>query len=118
MANGHGGPRPGSGRPKHSVTKRSEQSMTMAAEMGVDPVAMLLSLADWAFKEWQLNQTKENADKVRDYAKEAAPYVSPKLAAVEASGPDGGPISLEAIVRTIVDPAHDRDGAGVQASTE
>lgn len=69
--------------------------MAMAQEMGVDPVAMLLSLADWAFKEWQLEQTKENADKVRDYAKEAAPYVAPKLAAVEASGPDGGPLTVQ-----------------------
>lgn len=80
MANGHGGRRQGAGRPKNAQTKRSEASMAMAQEMGVDPVAMLLSLADWAFKEWQLEQTKENADKVRDYAKEAAPYVAPKLA--------------------------------------
>lgn len=78
--------------------------MVLAQEMGVDPVAMLLSLADWAYKEWQLEQTKENADKVRDYAKEAAPYVAPKLAAVEAAGPDGGPLSVQIISFSETDP--------------
>jgi hypothetical protein len=40
---------------------------------------------------------------VRDYAKECAPYVSPKLAAIEASGPDGGPIEVvsEVILRGV-----------------
>jgi hypothetical protein len=56
---------------------------------------MLLSLADWAFQEWQQDQTTEKADKVRDYAKEAAPYVSPKLAAIEAEvgGLNGAPLT-------------------------
>jgi hypothetical protein len=83
--------------------------MTMAAEMGVDPVAMLLSLADWAFKEWQLDQTKDKADAVRDYAKEAAPYVSPKLAAIEATGPNGGPIETVNRVELVAPEQHSPD---------
>lgn len=66
--------------------------MQLAQEKGVDPVAMLLDLTAWAYKQFQENKSKETADMVRDYAKECAPYVSPKLAAVEASGPGGGPI--------------------------
>lgn len=105
MANGHGGRRENAGRPKNSSTKRSERSMELAEEMGVDPVAMLLSIAEWAYKEWQLEQTKENADKVRDYAKEAAPYVAPKLTSVEAGGPNGGPLSVQVISFAEADPA-------------
>lgn len=80
--------------------------MQLAAEKGVDPVAMLLDLTKWAYDQFSENKTKENADMVKDYAKEAAPYVRPKLAAIEASGPDGGPIEVEAIRREIVDPQH------------
>lgn len=69
--------------------------MELAAQMGVDPVAMLLSLSDWAFKEWQLDQTADKANLVKDYATAAAPYVAPKLAAIEAKvgGFNGEPIA-------------------------
>jgi hypothetical protein len=87
--------------------------MQLAAEKGVDPVAMLLDLTKWAYEQFQENQSKETADMVRDYAKECAPYVAPKLAAIEASGPDGGPIQLEGIDRIIIDPAADRDSQSV-----
>jgi hypothetical protein len=76
--------------------------VALAEERGVDPVEMLLDLTKWAFEQFQADKTRDNADMVRDYAKEAAPYVRPKLSAVEASGPDGGPIAFEGIVREIV----------------
>ena len=103
MANGHGGAREGAGKPKHSRTRRSEASMALAAEKGVDPVEMLLDLTKWAYDQFKANPAKDTADMVRDYAKECAPYVSPKLAAIEASGPDGGPIEVvsEVILRGV-----------------
>lgn len=114
MANGHGGARANSGPKKGSSIRRSQQAVAKAEELGVDPVEMLLSLTKWAFEQFNakdekgefVGRTKENADMVKDYAKEAAPYVRPKLAAIEASGPDGGPIEVEAIRREIVDPQH------------
>lgn len=80
----------------------------MADEMGVDPVAMLLQLTKWSFEEWQKDRSPEWADKVRDYAKECAPYVRPKLAAVEASGPDGGPMRVINQIE-LVAPGHPAD---------
>jgi hypothetical protein len=102
MANGHGGARAGAGKPKGASTRRAEQSMAMAEAKGVDPVEMLLDLTKWAFEQFTANQTRENADMVRDYAKEAAPYVRPKLSAVEASGPNGGAIVFEGLDREII----------------
>jgi hypothetical protein len=94
MANGHGGSRENAGRKKGGAARRSEESMRLAREKGVDPVAMLLDLTQWAYGQFQENKTKDTADMVKDYAKECAPYVSPKLAAIESSGPDGGPMQI------------------------
>ncbi len=104
MANGHGGARAGAGKPKGSQSRRSEQSQALAAELGVDPVEMLLGLTKWAWEQFEADRSKDNADMVKDYAKEAAPYVRPKLASVEASGPDGGPMQSEHTIRFIEAP--------------
>lgn len=97
MANGHGGARAGAGKKKGSQSRRSEEAMLLAEEKGVDPVEMLLDLTKWAYEQFQQSRTKDNADMVKDYAKECAPYVRPKLSSIEASGPDGGPIIVETI---------------------
>ena len=89
-----GGIREGAGRPKGSSTKRAEQAMQMADEKGIDPVAMLLDLTRWAYDQFVVEQTKANADMVRDYAKEAAPYVRPKLSAVEANAELNGSLTI------------------------
>ena len=94
MANGHGGKREGAGKPKNAATKRSEQAMHLAEEKGIDPVEMLLDLTKWAYEQFQASQTKDNADMVKDYAKECAPYVRPKLSSVEAKGDAENPIRM------------------------
>jgi len=58
---------------------------------------MLLDLTKWAYEQFETSKTKDNADMVRDYAKECAPYVRPKLSSVEASGPEGGPFILQIV---------------------
>lgn len=75
--------KPGPGRPKGSASKRSQEALQLAEEKGVDPVAMLLDLTKWAYSQFKESPTKDSADMVRDYAREAAPYVSPKLAAID-----------------------------------
>lgn len=75
--------KPGPGRPKGSSSKRAEEAMVMAAEKGVDPVEMLLDLTKWAYEQFRLSPIKDNADMVKDYAKECAPYVRPRLAAID-----------------------------------
>lgn len=71
--------------------------MHLAAAKGVDPVEMLLDLTKWAYEKFEADKTKANADMVKDYAKECAPYVRPKLSSVEAAGPDGGPFILQIV---------------------
>lgn len=44
-------------------------------------------------------------DAAAGIAKDAAPYMHPRLAAVEHSGKDGGPIEVTRIERVIVDPS-------------
>ena len=81
--------------------------MALAASMGVNPVELLLRLTLWAAQQWEACQTKETADALRDYAREAAPYVAPKIAVTDRaitfdlptiSGLDDLPIALLAIL--------------------
>jgi hypothetical protein len=68
--------------------------MQLADKMGVDPVEILLDLTRWAYEQFVIDQTKANADMVRDYAREAAPYVRPKLSAVEANAELSGNLTI------------------------
>lgn len=79
--------------------------MALAEAKGVDPVEMLLDLTKWAYEQFSADKSKANADMLRDYAKEAAPYVRPKLASVEASGPGGGSLTVEIVRFSGEDPA-------------
>lgn len=80
-----GGKREGAGRKAGSVTRRSREAAERAVESGITPLDYMLTIM-------------RDADALparRDWAAEkAAPYVHPKLAAVEHSGPDGGPIEV------------------------
>ena len=91
-----GGARPGAGRKKGATEKRTREIANAAALEGITPLEyMLQTLRD------------ETADpSTRRWAAEkAAPYIHPRLNAIEHHGPDGGPVQVERIVREIVDPA-------------
>lgn len=81
-----GGKREGAGRKPGSPNKANAKRQEQIAASGLTPLDYMLAIL-----------RNENADpKDRMWAAEkAAPYVHPKLAAVEHTGKDGGPIQME-----------------------
>lgn len=79
---GRGGKRPGAGRPKGSLSKRTREIAETAAATGITPL------------EYMLLVMQSSGDEARrlDAAKAAAPYMHPRLAAIEHTGPDGKPL--------------------------
>ena len=79
----HGGVRAGAGRKRGSMNRASAEAMAMANEGGESPLACMLRV-----------MRDEDASDARrdDMAKAAAPYCHHRLAAIEVSGADGGPI--------------------------
>ena len=92
-----GGKRDGAGRPSGAVTKRTRAVAEKASKAGLTPLEYMLGVL-----------RDEGADpKDRMWAAEkAAPYVHAKLASVEHTGKDGGPIAFARIERVIVRPAN------------
>lgn len=86
MARPKGIPKTG-GRKKGIRNRASAERQAKIAAEGDTPLDYLLSV-----------MRNELGDPVirLDAAKAAAPYVHPKLAAIEHAGPDGGPIQIEA----------------------
>lgn len=85
MANQHGGPRKGSGRKKGSLTRKTREIAQRASAEGITPLeVMILAMRD--------HLKAKRLDQAAAIAKDAAPYMHPRLAAVAHSGPKGGPI--------------------------
>ena len=76
----HGGKRPGAGRPKGSKDKITKKREAAISSSGLTPLQYLLSIIR--------DTTQEQSARV-DAAKAAAPYVHPRLAAIEHSGEIG-----------------------------
>jgi len=91
-----GGKRPNAGRKPGSATKRTREIADRAASEGITPLEYMLSV---------LRNEAMNPEARFEAAKAAAPYMHPRLAAVEHSGRDGGPIEMTRIERVIVDPS-------------
>lgn len=72
-----GGARPGAGRKPGSATKRTREIADAAAAEGLSPLEYMLSL---------LRDPEQSAAVRFEAAKSAAPYVHPKLSAIEHSG--------------------------------
>jgi hypothetical protein len=88
-----GGARPGAGRPKGVPNKRTSVQAQAAAATGITPLAFLLKV---------MRDSNKALDMRIDAAKAAAPYMHSRLASVEVSGKDGGPIQFAQITRKIV----------------
>lgn len=71
-----GGKRVGAGRPRGAVNKATAQRQAEVAASGITPLEYML----------QVMRESEDEAKRLDAAKAAAPYVHPRLAAVEHSG--------------------------------
>ena len=80
-----GGARPGAGRKKGSATAKTREIADRAIEEGVSPLEYMLKVMRDPAAEYARRD---------DMAKAAAPYVHPKLAAVEHTGKSGGPIQV------------------------
>jgi hypothetical protein len=115
-----GGRRPGQGRPKGSLNKRSMEIARDAAERGVTPLEVMLENMQFAreklpallqeiIKDQPLPEKFNLMAELQKYrvfaqeaAKDAAPYMHPRLANVAHSGPDGGPVQYEDVTVRLV----------------
>ena len=87
-----GGARPGSGRPKGQPNKKTAELQQAVSESGLTPLEYMLSV----MRDEEADQrTRMGA------AMGAAPYVHPKLASIEHSGPDGAPIPVAGTISLI-----------------
>ena len=72
-----GGARPGAGRKQGAITKKTREIANKASSEGVTPLEFMLQV--------MRDEDAERAERL-DMAKAAAPYIHPRLAAVEHSG--------------------------------
>lgn len=84
-SNGRGGARKGAGRKPGTANRKTREIANRAVEQGITPLEVMLEA---------MNSFRDSGDleKAAGFAKDAAPYIHAKLAAIEHSGPNGGPI--------------------------
>ncbi len=96
-----GGARPGAGKPR-GPNKSSRERLERIAKTGPTPLDVLIhgmrehyKAAEDAAKEDRKDDAAKSLKEAREFAKEAAPYLHPKLAAVQHTGKDDGPINVK-----------------------
>lgn len=82
-----GGARKGAGRPRGSASKKTRAIADRESKKGITPLEVML-------KAMREHARKKNWDAAASFAKDAAPYMHAKLAAVQHSGPGGGAIPI------------------------
>lgn len=94
-----GGARKGAGRPKGSPSKATIARQERIASTGVVPLDVIIEDMRFHYSAYQeaLARSENHVAAqelalARNAAKDAAPYVHPKLAAIEHMGKGGGPI--------------------------
>jgi hypothetical protein len=87
-----GGARTGAGRKPGALTTKTREIAEKATAEGITPLDYMLSVLR--------DETAETAQRF-EAAKAAAPYIHPRLAAVEHSGPEGGPIQTSVAVEFV-----------------
>lgn len=87
----HGGARKGAGRKKGSCTAKTRELAEKAIESGMSPLEYLLEV--------MRDVGQDQKDRI-DAAKSAAPYIHPKLSAVQIDGDMGlsGELSIKQII--------------------
>ncbi len=98
-----GGSQPGAGRPKGAINKKTQDLIKKATEEGISPIEVLLNDMRFFYNlgenKMQEAMTTEPGKKqanafrastalkeiARDCARDAAPYIHPKLASVQAN---------------------------------
>jgi hypothetical protein len=85
-----GGARPGAGRRKGALTKRTREIAEQAVASGMTPLEVMLSAM-------RFHVERGDLDKAAAVAKDAAPYIHPKLASVEHMGENGGALQVQIV---------------------
>lgn len=83
----HGGKRVGAGRKAGAATRKTREIADRAAEDGITPLEVMLGAMREA---WEAGDKAAAAN----FAKDAAPYMHARLAAVEHSAPEGAPMTF------------------------
>lgn len=91
----HGGARSGAGRKKGSATKKTREIADRAMQEGITPLEYMLKVMrqDATHEDPKIQAAREAMR--FEAAKAAAPYMHPRLNAVEHTGPDGGAIQTD-----------------------
>ncbi|MES2958469.1 MAG: hypothetical protein V4792_09785 [Pseudomonadota bacterium] len=92
-SNGRGGKRAGAGRKAGSVTKRTQAIVAGALAEGITPLEFMLAVMrnDSTHEDPRIQAQREGMR--FEAAKAAAPYIHPRLQAIEHTGAGGGDIS-------------------------
>ena len=77
--NDRGGRRPGAGRPVGSKNQRTAEIARAAAEEGITPIEVMLG----AMRDLWAIGTPEAKREAAEIAKDAAPYIHPRLASID-----------------------------------
>jgi len=117
-----GGVRPGAGRKEGSLTKRTREIAEVAAAQGITPLEVMMSAMMELYKEAGncSHDHHGHGDKASEHvdghatmvaesrikllnmaatiARHAAPYVHPRLSAIEHTGKDGAPLQSGVLV--------------------
>ena len=106
-----GGARPGAGRKTGSLTKRTRQIAEAVATQGITPLEVMMKVMHQLYEEASNVQVDELGDKAlanearikllnmaATVGRHAAPYVHPRLSAIEHTGKDGAPLQSGVLV--------------------
>ena len=106
-----GGKRPGAGRKTGSLTKRTRQIAEAVATQGITPLEVMMKVMHRLYEEAGNVQEEELGDKAlanearikllnmaATVGRHAAPYVHPRLSAIEHTGKDGAPLQSGVLV--------------------
>lgn len=89
---GHGGKRKGAGRPKGGVSKKTQEIRDYIAERGCNPLIAIAEIMEWRQEMFRaavacgdMDAAAGHGDSIADLASKIAPYVAPRLQAVQAT---------------------------------
>src|SRR5215510_3032077 len=88
--NNRGGRRPGAGRPVGSKNQRTAEIARAAAESGITPIEVMLG----TMRELWAQGTPEAKREAAEIAKDAAPYIHPRLASIDQTIKEDRPFAL------------------------
>lgn len=84
----HGGARPGAGRKPGSLNSRTRAIAEKCIASGTSPLEVLIAAMTEAYN-------KNDYETACKYAKDAAPYIHPRLANIELSGDSENPLEVK-----------------------